>query len=597
MKKVVAVLQARMGSTRLPGKMLLELAGSPLIDYPIGRLVNALSPKGFLDEIVMATSNLSANDVLVKHVNKTWPQVTIIRGEEEDVLSRFVHAISETGASSVVRATGDCPLLNLDAMKKMITALHESAADIVNYKPGYEYVDKGIEVFRADSLLSVGNDSRLTEYDREHVTSAFYKYSSDYNVRYIDSEDYLKRGDIRLTIDTPEDFEFFQACCNATNFNLHTITLAEIIQTLEKNPHLQSINQFSGRKSTRHDRYRLGFRCDGGLNIGLGHIVGSIRLAKLLAKEKGIGAEFILRNDPASLSLIREAGFAYEIIETDIHPEDDIDFLLQKSIASDWSGIVVNFCKDDLDRYSSYFHKIKKDNIPLIFMDNPVPSSYHLGDLLLNALPHPDYEGYQPDKHPACFDGLDYFISQSEDTVDRIISKLPLRILITMGGADPLNTTSTVLKALELVKYQGYVDVILGMACPHESSIRKQLQDSTLKGAVEVNVSDLPERMQKADLGFSALGLTTYEMACSKLPSCIITANELNSIVAEKYAKDYGCADYLGFAPDLTVDQIAKQVAKILSSFETRKMLSINCQKVGKKINELPTLIEKTLLR
>ncbi|ACV67913.1 cytidylyltransferase domain-containing protein [Desulfohalobium retbaense] len=597
MSSVIAIIQARMGSSRLPGKMMLPLAGKPIIDYVLMRLSTALRPQGMLDSLVLATSTEKNNDPLVDHVAVHWPQVKIIRGAEDDVLSRFKTAIDETGADIIVRATGDCPFVNIDAMHNMLTELLNSGADIVNYQPGYEYVDKGLEVVRADALLRALNDPEPTSMDREHVTSLLYKHPDRYKVQYVQSAPELRRGDIRLTIDTPADLEFFETLFQELQEeNIATISPQDIVEVLNRKPELKSINASSGRKSTRHERARLGFRCDGGTEIGLGHVVGSIRLARLLSKELGLGVEFVVRENQATQNLIHEAGFAMEVLPKQISPEDDIGRLVEKKLESDLSGVVINFCKEDLERYTTYFQAIKESGLKLIFMDNPLPPSWEMGDLLINALPHPEYNGYDPNRHPACLDGLEYFIPGFEGSPpERVIRSSVQRVLIAMGGADKPNLTEMVVKALAETNFKGYVDVVLGSACFHFESVQKSLKASGLNGDVSQNVSDLYRRMCLADLAFSGLGLTTYEMAYTGLPVCIISSSELNAKAAEQYVQNYRAAEHIGFYRNVDQNLISSRFSKLMNGQGKRLNLSSVEYRVGKKVDQVVFSVSSVL--
>ena len=265
----IAIVQARMGSMRFPGKMLCSLAGTPLIDHALSRLCRELKPEGPLDGVILATSVSVDNDCLVQHVQDCWPSVRVVRGPEDDVLSRFVEAIHLVGATTVVRTTGDCPLINLEAMRSMLAALDETGADVVNYRPGFEYVDKGLEAISADALLRAVADPQLQARDREHVTSLLYRYPDRYRVHYIDSECFLRRGDIRITVDTEADLAFMEALAVGLKEGIATVSLREVVTYVDAHPGLMQINRAAGRKSTLHERARLGFRCDGGATLGL----------------------------------------------------------------------------------------------------------------------------------------------------------------------------------------------------------------------------------------------------------------------------------------------------------------------------------------
>ena len=585
-----------MGSTRLPGKMMSLLAGRPLIDYALERLSSALQPTGVLDAIVLATSIESNNDPLVAHVLERWPEVLIVRGSEDNVFERFTTALRETGAGYFVRATGDCPFINVEALQAMVRKLRISGADIVNYQPGYEYVDKGLEAVSADALFRAETDVDMTAGDFEHVTSFLYRNPEKFNVQYIESAPALRRGDIRLTVDTPEDMQFFEQLFQKLETIPSNTPLEDVVALLDRHPELPKINIYSSKKSTRHESARLGMRCDGGAEIGMGHVVGALRMAKLLAKEVGIGVEFVVKENDAVQEAIRKAGFSMEVLPSDISPEDDVSRLIAKTGESDWAGVMVNFCKRDLDSYAPMWPAIKTKNIPLIFMDNPVPPSFRQADLLINALPHPEYDGYVPEEHPACYDGLEYFLAGSEGRpcVKKRRPRIE-RVLIAMGGGDLSNITSMVLRALTEAQYKGYVDVVLGAATPHFREVCDLVRQSGLAGEVNRDVTDLYERMLKADLGFTALGLTTYEMAHSGLPACIISNSPFNGVVADLYVERYKAARHLGHYEEVSIDKIRDYFVQINAEENRLMVMSQAGQSVGGLSHRIPGLVSKVL--
>ena len=498
-----------------------------------------------------------------------------MRGSEDDVLARFLIAIKETKASHIVRITGDNPLINTENISLWLQEHLKNGADITNYQPGYEYVDKGIEIVSVKALLQVDSNSQTTPHDREHVTARLYREPEAYKIHYMESETYLRRGDIRLTVDTPQDLEFWESLCQSMEKTPQEMDFCNVIEHLDENPHLLKINAGAGRKSTLHERVRIGFRCDGNAEIGMGHIVGCIRLAKDLAQEFGWGIEFLTRKNDVSVSLIQKSGFAIETLPDETSPEKDINRVLEKWKESDWSAVIFNFCKRDLDRYASAFQKIPSAGLPLVFMDNPVPSSYQHGDLLINSLPHPDYHGYHPENKEDCYDGLEYFLLNEAFLPyrdrSRSISQGVQRILIAMGGGDLNNITSLILEGLAEAKFDGYVDVVLGAANPHENHVRELFQKLGFTGEIHLNVTDLPQRMWEADLGFSALGLTTYEMAFMGLPVILIAGSEFNAGVADLYTKRYSGAIHLGFYKNVTPNHIAHVLREEFTSPEQRK--------------------------
>lgn len=569
MTKVVAVVQARMGSTRLPGKMLADIGGRPLVDYVLTRLTSELGPGRLFSDVVLATSEELENGPLADHVRCEWSNVRVIRGPEEDVLSRFVEAIRQTDAEIIVRVTGDCPLINLHAVRQMLDARDASRADVINYRPGYEYIDKGIEVVSAQALLKLHRDKGLSAHDREHVTSGLYRNRADFNTHYIDSEPALRRADLRLTIDTDEDLRFFRALSGQMSGSLINASLAEVVAVLDAHSGLARINAGSGRKSSLHEFVRVGFRCDGGAGLGMGHVVGSLRLARLLADQLGWGAEFACRDEKNVCSAIHAKGFAVEQLPADFSPEDDVMRLLNKASESDWSAVVFNFGKDDLHRYRDQFTRFRQAGVKLVFMDNPVAPYCYEAELLINALPHPDYPGYEPRNHPACLDGLEYFIpaDRLESVPGRPCPKLTLdgRVLVAMGGGDVDDLTVRVLEGLANAGFRGEVEVVVGASSPRGGQLASILNELALSGSVTVNANDMNARMQRADLGFTGLGLVTYEMAYAGLPALIVANSDFNAGVAKAYCEHYRTARFVGAWPTVTANEIADAVTDVVT--------------------------------
>lgn len=344
---------------------------------------------------------------------------------------------------------------------------------------------------------------------------------------------------------------------------------------------------------------RIGFRCDGDTQIGLGHIVGCLRLAKLMVQSLGVEVEFQLRASPVAENLVRDAGFPVSTVPASIAPDGDIEQLLAAALQRGWAGIVINFCKADLERYDQLFQAIKTAGLALIFMDNPIPPGCWQADLLINALPHPPYPGYDPSRHPACLDGLEYFLldepHQRLREQKRQIRPRVERVLVAMGGGDADNTTAKVIEALALACFSGEVDVVLGAANPHQSAVRALFAASGLKGEVGAGRADLAERITAADLGFSALGLTTYEMAALGLPVLLIPNTPLNTEAAAEYSNRYGAAQTLGQATHLSAQEIATAFGYVQIEKSTRRQLSMNGKQVARRIDDVRSALGRVM--
>lgn len=195
--KIVAILQARMGSTRFPRKVMQTIAGTPMI----GLLLERLSRVEKIDEIVLATSNDPLNSTLSAYVKELG--YSVYCGSENDVLDRYYHAAVESKADVIVRITGDCPLIDAQLVDVVISKFIEEGTDYASNTNPPTYPDGlDIEVFTFHAL-DIAHRKAHQLYEREHVTP-FIRESTEFSSsNYTHSEDHSNE---RWTVDEPDDF-------------------------------------------------------------------------------------------------------------------------------------------------------------------------------------------------------------------------------------------------------------------------------------------------------------------------------------------------------------------------------------------------------
>jgi spore coat polysaccharide biosynthesis protein SpsF len=201
--RVIAVIQARMGSSRLPGKVLRPLGGRPVLDWVLRAARSAAS----LDEVVIATSTAAADDAIAD-AGERWG-CRVVRGSESDVLARFVLAAHLSDADAVVRLTADCPLLD--------PALIDQVVGVWRSDPTLSYVSttlvrtlpRGLDVELLTRKALERADVAATAHDRVHVTSWLYREGSpEARAGLVIAP---ARPDLRVTLDTAEDAEMLDA--------------------------------------------------------------------------------------------------------------------------------------------------------------------------------------------------------------------------------------------------------------------------------------------------------------------------------------------------------------------------------------------------
>jgi spore coat polysaccharide biosynthesis protein SpsF len=237
MKKVV-IIQARMTSTRLPGKILKEVGGKPMLSQQLKRLRRC----ELVDEIVIATT-VNKSDDAVEELAKS-ENVGCFRGDEQDVLSRYIGAALQSRADIIIRSTADCPLIDAKVTDKVIRDLIENSdkCDYVSNAEKRTY-PRGLDVeaFFADTLFRM---NRLGKSDmaREHVTSYLRGERPDlFLVRHICDD--IDNSDLRLTVDNAEDLELIHRLYDELDLSNAEVSYREIIKYLRENPELIEINK------------------------------------------------------------------------------------------------------------------------------------------------------------------------------------------------------------------------------------------------------------------------------------------------------------------------------------------------------------------
>ncbi len=219
MDKYLAVLQARMGSTRLPGKVMLDICGKPVVWHVAQRV--GMSSK--ISRIVVATSVCPTNDLLCKYLQSAG--IAYFRGSETDVLARFHNVSKRWPSHAIVRVTCDNPLVDPKILDETISFFEEMRPRYVKTQ-GFP-LGIGTEVFTAE-LLREAYLAAQTAYEREHVTP--YMYTAQPSRGYYKCR--MDLSDIRMTMDTAQDYEFIRDVYAHFFRGAHDFFLADILDYL-----------------------------------------------------------------------------------------------------------------------------------------------------------------------------------------------------------------------------------------------------------------------------------------------------------------------------------------------------------------------------
>ena len=232
---VAVVVQARMGSSRLPGKVLKNIAGRPMLSYQMERLRRVKRA----DRLVIATSDRPADDALAAFCKKE--NIDCVRGSEADVLARYHLALERFPADTVVRITADCPLID-PALVDDVIATYEPDFVSNMLEKTYPY-GMAVEAFSAQALREAHREAKDPA-EREHVTPFIWRRPERYRLKSLTMTPNLSGH--RWTVDTPEDFELVSRLLKTLK---PQFTLEDVLALLDEHPDWCAINAHVEQKA------------------------------------------------------------------------------------------------------------------------------------------------------------------------------------------------------------------------------------------------------------------------------------------------------------------------------------------------------------
>ncbi|WP_294182006.1 glycosyltransferase family protein [uncultured Clostridium sp.] len=239
--KILCIVQARMGSERMPGKVIRSILGKPMILHTLDRLDRSK----YIDEIVLATSVEKRELPLVDvAVNAGY---NVFRGDESNVLKRYKDSSDKYSGDIVIRVTGDCPFVDPVIVDNVITYFKMNNYDYVRLDVPHSFI-RGfdVEVFTKqtldrvyNSVCCMGQKSGLNDMYREHVTYYIYRHPDEFKVGYVRGSNFYNKK-YRLCVDTVEDFRLIKNIYE--HFEDEFASSRQIVSYLDENPELCRIN-------------------------------------------------------------------------------------------------------------------------------------------------------------------------------------------------------------------------------------------------------------------------------------------------------------------------------------------------------------------
>ncbi|MCF8088683.1 MAG: NTP transferase domain-containing protein [Desulfotignum sp.] len=573
--RVSAIIQARMGSTRLPGKVLMPLAGRPVLWHITYRLKKCRT----IDDIVVATSDLKEDDKLAAWCSKN--DIPVFRGSEENVLQRFALAIRSLDPEFIIRICGDSPMVDPQVIDQLVTHLVKTGADHCIGDKKTPTIHEGFSPFSRQAferLLAEAPDDPVAI---EHVTAYFGQHPENFETTTIPMPREHWFSGARMSIDTPADLHFMNEIYARLDVPAGEADMADVVRLLKDNPDLLSINNHVHQKAATDKTFKAVIRCDGDEQIGLGHVVRCLALAEELRDSQSVGVSFAMVSGKPGMDLVRNAGFPV-IPLTDQTNEDvwlgklirtrkpnalilDVRSSLSPALVRQWreNGLLIATIDDPSDR------RLEAD---LAFYP-PVPQVKEM-----------DWSGFTGQ----LFVGWEWVLlrnqfARSPEFHGRVSSSgrslsHPPELLITMGGSDPAGLTLKAIRALNRVKSSFHATVILGSGFTHDDELLRLLEKVTFPYKILRNVEDMAEVMKKSDLALSSFGGTAYELAACGVPGIFFALTDDHARSAGLFEKQ-GIGINLGVHDSVFDQDVVRAVESLIQNLTSHDSLVKNCLK------------------
>ncbi len=230
------IIQARLGSTRLPRKILKTIKGKSLLELMVERLMRGKNTSQF---IIATTTEKQDDEIQQLCEEKNWK---FFRGSERDVLSRYFFATEQNPGNPIVRLTSDCPLIEPEIIDQCLTSFQENNVDYLSNTSPIRSFPRGmdIEIFTREAL-EIAHKEAQQIHEREHVTPYFYQNPGKFKIFNVKNEE--DTSQYRLTVDTQEDLDLITKIYENDFENRDQLNYASIINLLKKNPDWIKINE------------------------------------------------------------------------------------------------------------------------------------------------------------------------------------------------------------------------------------------------------------------------------------------------------------------------------------------------------------------
>ncbi len=564
MNRVVAIVQARMGSTRFPGKVLTPLAGKPILWHVVHRLRKCK----MLDAIALATSTNLSDDPIAEFALRE--DIQVVRGPEDNVLARYKMAADQLEADIIVRVTGDAPLIDPGTIDLLIEKLIECDVDFCIGNPKVETIHEGFSPFTRRALDKLVREAWDDPAAREHVTAYFKEHPEFVPIAFVQLGAEYHFSGARLSVDTPSDLCFLETVYAELKVLPGEADVKDVARLLRSKPDLLKINTHVHQKMAKEETRRALFRCDGNSKIGLGHVYRCLALADELRERHGWGVSFAMATGTSG----------FDVVKNNAHTVESMPY---DSDEGAWMNTIINRLHPDVlildvrsDLARGDVAKWRDDGLLIVTIDDASERRF-VSDLAFYP-PVPQVRRMDWSTFSGkLYIGWEWVILRKEFSTDinresaalhASYSEIP-QILITMGGSDPEGMTLKAVSALDALDAELECIVVLGAGFARKAELDKALTDLGRRFAVIQNAQNMAELMARSDLAVTSFGVTACELAAMDVPAIYLCLTSDHAESASVFV-EAGLGISLGLDDYVSERALAEAVGKMLKNMSGR---------------------------
>ncbi|HEX9654062.1 MAG TPA: NTP transferase domain-containing protein [bacterium] len=610
-KKVAAIIQARMASTRLPGKVLQDVCGQPLLGWIIQRLQKC----GTLDVIAVATTVDASDDLISQYCEAR--KLPCFRGPMDDVLARYLFTAEQLAATHIVRITGDVPFVDAAMSDRLVKAMLDSDADLA--RCSRPVVHEGIDPCSVSLLQRIATATAEPRY-REHPLAYAWDHPGFAKIATIEPHPFESREGYHLSIDNLADLEFarrvyahFVKIDSLQNY----FSACDVLTFLDAHPQVRAINQKvrsnQGRVAAGAPTPRVGILLDGGEQRGFGHLVRMKQLAKELNSYFNCAVYFIAPDNQVCHQQLHRLGAPVLFLRAN---EGSISMTTvlrslksRRPFAVTLSPTLRSHSLPDIFEITpEYFDAIIVDRQAGISVGEAsavkeyaaklVVVDYAAGELLpsadliilpnLHAADHILQSPWWKNNPQKCLAGPEYVVlreafyearsatlQHGSGKTEVLHSESNDYLLLSVGGTDPYGLLEPMVERLFNI-WQGEI-VILSGAIPNDRLARHAANPRIRLVRPDADY-EMVELMDKATLVVTVFGTVCYEALTRAIPMIVLPHGESDRAAAINFCERSQLAVYVE-SPDLldekTMQAIQNRKPKSRSAEQHRSAQAI----------------------